>query len=195
MGLCLWKSLLCLRRANMRGWVIALFCCGTLGSDERRVPVVKMAKDQVFHRWREGKTLTEKWLRSPATLMLATDQQWSGSPRGRACSSTHWVTQIFGKRLSSWLWSLTLKLPVLQISVLLVVCDLLCLDRETTETQRRLSWHPATAQRANHGLCHEDAFYTGQLCLAEYVHFVMQDDHCLSFSGKPSGSMSKENSS
>ena len=75
MGLCLWKSLLCLRRANMRGWVIALFCCGTLGSDERRVPVVKMAKDQVFHRWREGKTLTEKWLRSPATLMLATAQE------------------------------------------------------------------------------------------------------------------------
>lgn len=37
----LWKSLLCLRRANMRGWVIAWFCCGMLRSDERSFPVVK----------------------------------------------------------------------------------------------------------------------------------------------------------
>lgn len=98
-SLYLCKSFLCLRRANMRGWVIALLCCGMLGSDERRVPVVKRA--EFFHRWREGKTLTEKWLRSPATLMLATAQRWPGSPRGRAHSSTHWVTQILGK----WLFS------------------------------------------------------------------------------------------
>lgn len=47
--------------------------------------------------------------------------------------------------------------------------------------------HPAAAQRANHGLFNEDAFYTAQICLAEYVHFVMQHDHCLSVFGKPSG--------
>lgn len=47
-GLCPRMNLLCQRRASMRGWVIALSCCGTLGSDEGRVPVVKKAKDQVF---------------------------------------------------------------------------------------------------------------------------------------------------
>lgn len=46
--------------ANRRGWVTALSCCGTLGSDERRVPVVKTAKDQVFHRRRQGRTRTER---------------------------------------------------------------------------------------------------------------------------------------
>lgn len=35
----------------------------------------KKAKDQAFHRWRESKTLTERWLRSPETLMLATAQE------------------------------------------------------------------------------------------------------------------------
>lgn len=128
MGLCLWKSLLCLRRANMREWVIALFCCGTLGSDERRVPVVKTAKDQVFHRWREGKTSTEKWLRSPATLMLATAQEVIWFSEGQSTQqhplgdSDIWKITF----LNCWFWSLTLKLPVLQISVLLVACVVLC---------------------------------------------------------------------
>lgn len=191
MGLCLWKSLLCLRRANMREWVIALFCCGTLGSDERRVPVVKTAKDQVFHRWREGKTSTEKWLRSPATLMLATAQEVIWFSEGQSMQqhplgdSDIWKITF----LNCWFWSLTLKLPVLQISVLLVACVVLCCAW-TERQQKCREGCPASSS------CSESKpwsfqwrclLYRAQICLAEYVHFVMQHDHCLSVFGKPSG--------
>lgn len=191
MGLCLWKSLLCLRRANMRGWVIALFCCGTLRSDERRVPVVKTAKDQVFHQWRQGKALTERWLRSPTTLMLATAQEVIWFSEGQSTqqhplvAGEQRVTQIFGKWLSS-----TAGVGALRRNSQFCkyqLCWLCVTWCSWTETQRGLCRHPATAQRANRGLCHEDAIYSGQICLAEYVHFVMQHDHHLSFTGKPGG--------
>lgn len=82
--------------------------------------------------------------------------------------------------LSCQLWSLMLKLPVLQILVLLVVCDLLCLGREATEIQGGLCPRPVSAQRPNHGLWHKDAFYTGRICLAEDSRFVTQHEPSLS---------------
>lgn len=83
------------------------------------------------------------------------------------------------------LWRAALELLVLQISLLLVVCDLLCLDREETEVQRGPFQHPVTAQSPNHGLCHQNAFYT---CSAElYILSHNMTTVCLSVSGKPHG--------
>lgn len=190
MGLCLWKSPLCLRTANRRGWVRAPSCCGTLGSDERRVPVVKTAKDQVFHRWRQGRTSTERWLRIPATLMLATAQEgiWFSEEQSTLqhplVAGEQGLTQIFGE----WLFSTALE-PCIGTPSLANITSVggvwlaVLGHRGNRSAMRALPAFSDCSEREPWALPPRCLLYL----LGRTVHFVTQHDHCLSVSGKPHG--------
>lgn len=192
MGLCLWKSPLCLRTANLRGWVKALSCCGTLGSDERRVPVVKTAKDQVFHQWRQRRTLRERWLRIPATLMLATAQGGIWLSEGQNTqqhpleAGEQGLSQIFGEWLSStssepWVGAPSLANVTFAGGVWLAVFG----QRGDRRAVRAAPASSDCSERKPWALPLRCLLYL----LGRIVQFVTQHEHRLSVSGKLHGPM------
>lgn len=201
MGLCLWKSPLCLRTADTRGWVIALSCCGTLGSDERRVPVVKTAKDQVFHRWCQGRTLTERWLRIPATLMLATAQEGISFSEGQSTqqhplvAGEQGVTQIFGEWLSSAALESCIGAPGFANITFTGGMWLAVLGQRGNRSAERAVPASSDCSESKPWALPPKCFL---YLLGKIVHFVTQHDHCLSVclweaSWTDSTRMSKEN--
>lgn len=177
-----WKSLLCFRRANKSGWVIALFCCSMLGSDEKGVPVVKKAKDQVCQQWRGSRTLI-------GVTKMASHSACSSSRadlRGRARSSTcKWLLSRGWLRAGKYL-SLAAGLePSVKVfcfaNLRFADCLRIAVVGHSNSRNREVCSCFQWLRREQTVVF---AMKMGWILLAGWVHLATQSNHCLFLAGQ-----------